>query len=639
VSALLWALVLLPGAVGTLLCVAGRRADRAAPAVAVGTAIVLLAAAVAVAVGRPAVSVPFLPGADLGLAVDVLSAVVLPAVAAVILLVLVFSAGDIHDARARFSGLMLLFAAAVALTVTATTLPTLLVAWEVMGATSFALIAFHWRDPEHVGAGTTAFLTTRTADVGLYLAAGAALAGGAGLDLAGLPGTASPWRDVVAAGVLVAALGKAAQLPFSFWLSRAMEGPSPVSALLHSAAMVAMGGYLLLRTAPLLEATGWAGPTTAWIGALTAVALGAVALAQHDLKQTLAASTSAQLGYVVLGAGVGGISGGAAHLVAHAATKALLFLVAGAWLSALGTKQLAALRGAARRWPVVGAMATVGALSLAGVAPLSLWATKDDVLAVARHSSVALYVVGLVGAALSAAYAAKVLWQMWQPVPADAERGYDTEQRGTRRVVMLQKVPLAVLAAGAAVLGLLVWPPVGEAIRRGLGETGAPRPGVVELVVSSVLAVGVVLAVRRWRHPEPAWAANWLGLGDATQAVVVRPVLRLAEGLARFDDRVLDRTVDGVAAAVRRAAGRFARFDDRVLDGAVEATAAGGVRAARGAAVADAAAFDGAAEGVAAATRRLGDLARRTQTGQLHQYYVQAVVVLAAALVVLLLAR
>ncbi|MDP5181797.1 proton-conducting transporter membrane subunit [Blastococcus sp. BMG 814] len=638
-TALLWALVALPAVVGALLCGAGRRADRVAPAAAVGTAALVLAAAIAVAVSRPAVSVPFLPGADLGLAVDALTAVVLPAVAAVTLLVLVFSAGEIAGARGRFFGLVLLFEAAVALTTVATTLPALLFAWEVMGATSYALIAFSWRDPDRVGAGTTAFLTTRTADVGLYVAAGAALAGGAGLGLDELADAEGPWLDVVAAGVLVAALGKAAQLPFSFWLSRAMEGPSPVSALLHSAAMVAMGGYLLLRTAPLLAASGWADDAAAWAGALTAVALGAVAVAQRDLKQLLAASTAAQLGYVVLAAGVAAVSGGAAHLVAHASTKALLFLAAGAWLSALGTKQLPALRGAARRWPVVGVTAAVGALSLAGIVPLSLWATKDEVLAVAREHSLPLYVVGLAGAALSAAYAGKVLWMVWRRPPAASESGYDTERPGTRHVGGLQQAPLGVLAAGAAVLGLLVWSPVGTAIRTALGETGLPRPSVLETVLSAVLAVGVVLAVGRLPLPEPRWAAGWLGLGTATQVVAVRPVLRLAEALARFDDRVLDRSVTAAAVAVRGAAGGLARFDDRVLDRAVEATGTGGVRAARGAAVADTTGFDGAAEGVAAALRRLGDLLRRTQTGQLHQYYVQAAVVLAAALALLLLTR
>ncbi|MCV2488418.1 proton-conducting transporter membrane subunit [Geodermatophilus sp. YIM 151500] len=611
-AALLWVVVALPAVVGAGLATAGRRADRPAPAVAIATAAVALVAGTAVAVLRPAVRVPFVPGADLGLGVDALSAVVVPTVAAVTLLVLVFAAGDITEHRARFFGLMLLFAAAVAVTATATTLPTLLFAWEVMGATSFALIGFSWRQGHRVAAGTTAFVTTRTADLGLYLAAGAALAGGAGLALADLPDAADPWRDVVAAGVLVAALGKAAQLPFSSWLSRAMEGPSPVSALLHSAAMVAMGGYLLLRTAPLLAATGWAATAAAWAGALTALLLGAVAVAQRDLKQLLAASTSAQLGFVVLAAGVAAVAGGTAHLVAHAATKALLFLVAGAWLSALGTKQLDALRGAARRWPAVGVTASVGLLALAGVVPLSLWATKDEVLAAAKASSPALYLVGLAAAGLSAAYAAKVLWLVWQPLPDDAEAGLDDEEPGTRRIGSVQRRPLGVLAVGAAVLGLLVWPPVGERLRAALGEAGAPAPGPVELAVSAVLAIAVVLAVARRPVPEPDWARSWLGLGTATRTVVVSPVLRLAHALARFDDRV--------------------------LDGAVEAGARGTVLAAREAAVADDTGFDGAAEGVAVLVRRLGGFARRTQTGLLHQYYVQAAAVLGAALLMLLVA-
>jgi NADH-quinone oxidoreductase subunit L len=279
-----------------------------------------------------------------------------------------------------------------------------------------------------------------------------------------------------------------------------------------------------------------------------------------------------------------------------------------------------------------------GALALAGVVPLSLWATKDDVLAAAKAHSPALYVVGLAAAALSAAYAGKVLWLVWRDLPADAERGYDTEQPGTRRVHPLQQVPLVVLAAGAAVLGLLVWPPVGEAIRRALGETGVPRPGVVELVISAALAVAVVLAVARWPLPEPRWAAHWLGLGVATQAIVVRPVLRLAEALARFDDRVLDRAATGAAAAGRSLAGGLAGFDDRVLDRVVEATGPGTVRTATVAATIDDSGVDAAVQRVAAETRRIGALARRTQTGLVHQYYIEAAVVLAAALLLLLVA-
>ncbi|MEP7089458.1 MAG: proton-conducting transporter membrane subunit [Nocardioidaceae bacterium] len=611
----LWAVVLVPTVVGGCLAVAAflggtsRALDRMAAPLAVATATLTLVVSSIAALTRPSVDVPFMAGTSFGLGVDALSALLLPTVAAVILLVLVFAAGDICESRARFHGLMLLFAAAALLTVTATTLPVLLLAWEVMGATSYALVAFWWRDERRVSSGLTAFLTTRAADLGLYAAAGAALGGGAGLALPDLADAAGGWRDAVALGVLVAGLGKAAQLPFSFWLSRAMDGPSPVSALLHSAAMVAMGGYLLLRTAPLLDATGWAGPVTAWVGAVTALLLGAVAVAQSDLKQLLAASTSAQLGFVVLAAGVGAVSGGAAHLVAHAATKSLLFLVAGAWLSALGTKQLSALPGAGRLWPLVGVTGTVGALSLAGVVPLSLWATKDAVLAGALEQSPLLYVVGLAGAALSAAYAGKLLFLIWRPLPGDAEEWYDKEETGTREVGRLQQAPLVVLAVGAAALGVLALPPVADTLRRALGGHTSPVASLTELVTSAVLALAVLAVVARVRLPEPQVLHGWLGLEVAAHAVLVRPTLRLGELLARFDDQVLDRSVTLTSSAVLAGARRVGDLDVHVVDGVVESVAAG--------------------------ARRLGQLARRPQTGQLHQYFIQAVAMLAVAVILL----
>ncbi len=395
-SAALWALVALPLAFGTVLLVAGRRADRAAPALAIGVLLTALALAVATAFRHPSVTAPLLEGLPVRLAVDGLSGLLVVTVTAVTLAVLLFSAAEFGpgEARARFFGLMLLFAGSMLVTVTAVTLPVLLMGWEVMGATSWALIGYWWRDPERVDAADTAFLTTRTADLGLYLAAGAALASGGTargpsgtLALNDLPAAGQPWLSLITVGVIAAALGKSAQLPFSFWLSRAMQGPSPVSALLHSATMVVAGAYLLLRAGPLLEASGWGGEVVAWTGAATAVALGLVAVAQTDLKQLLAASTCAQIGFMVLAAGVGsttgGTTGGTLQLIAHAAAKSLLFLVAGAWLTALGTKALPALRGAARRHRAVGVLFTVGTVSLAGLPPLSLWAAKDVLLSAA----------------------------------------------------------------------------------------------------------------------------------------------------------------------------------------------------------------------------------------------------------------
>ena len=621
----LWALVLVPALVGGALVLSTW--ERAAARVSLGAAAVTAALSVVVALTRPDVSVPFMAGSDLALGVDALSAVMAPMIGTVSLLVLVFSTGEIRESQARFHGLMLIFVAAALLTATATTLPALLLAWEVMGAMSFALIGFWWREDPRVSAGITAFVTTRTADVGLYLAAGAALAGGSGLVLADLPEVAQGWRDVVAAGVLVAALGKAAQLPFSFWLSRAMQGPSPVSALLHSAAMVAMGGYLLLRAQPLLASTGWADHAAAWAGALTAVLLGVVAVAQQDLKQLLAASTSAQLGFVVMGAGVASVSGGAAHLVAHAATKALLFLAAGAWLTALGTKHLDGLRGAARRWRLVGWTATLGAISLAGVAPLALWATKDAVLAAAFEASPALYGVGLLAAVLSAAYAGKILVVVWRHVPDVGQQGHtawrarqDEDGRGTGAIGRLEQAPLVVLAAGATVLGLLALPPVGDTVARALGELPS-RPAVWELVVSTLLPLlvllglllGVRLGVRRGALPAPPWAVGWLGLERAAWAAVVRPTLWAAERAARVDDRVVDAAVERSAQVSLLLARSAASGDDRWLDGAVRS--------------------------VAGWFQRLGQLARRPQVGQLHQYYIQAVAVLAVGTLLLVVVR
>ncbi|HET9127168.1 MAG TPA: proton-conducting transporter membrane subunit [Propionibacteriaceae bacterium] len=612
----LWLLVALPALVGAvLLMLAPVREARWAPAVGIGTAAAAAVLAVVVAATRPSVGVPFVAGARLGLRVDGLAGVVAPAVALVTVLVLLAAAVDVREAPARFHGFMLLFAAAVLVTVTATSFPALLLGWEIMGATSYALIGFRWREAHRVTSGLTAFLVTRSADLGLYLAAAAALVGAGSLRLGAAASATPGWRDAIAAGVLVAALGKAAQLVFAFWIARAMDGPSPVSALLHSAAMVAMGGYLLLRVSPLLLATSWAGPATAWAGALTAVALGAVAVGQSDLKLLLAASTSAQLGFVVMAAGLGATPAGTAQLVAHAATKAALFLAAGAWLSALGTKSLAGLRGTVGDWPLVRVAASAALLSLAGVPPLSLWASKDAVLAAALHRSVPLYLVGLLGAALSAAYAGTVLRVLWAPADADERRTarahHGEEEIASGRVPTLLTASVVVLAAAAVVLGVLALPPVARALASAVGGV-LVEPSALELAVSTLVSVGVVVLAWRRPLPRPAWARDWLGLEATAHAVVVRPALGLARGLARADD-VLGAALDASGRGTLALASWASTADDRWVDGAVR--------------------------GLAGGVRRLAASARRPQTGMLHQYYVQAVALVALGAVLVLLVR
>ncbi|AEA28935.1 NADH dehydrogenase (quinone) (plasmid) [Pseudonocardia dioxanivorans CB1190] len=612
---LLWLLIAVPLLAGALLALWGRRVDPLAPALGVGVSVVVLGLAVAAAFIGPVTDTALFAGIRAGFAVDGLSAVLVLTVAGVLLAVLVSAAGEQGLRTGRFTGLMLVFAAAMLATVTATGLAPLLMAWEVMGAASWALIGYHVCDPDAVRGAHTAFLTTRTADLGLYLAAGAALAGGVGsLSFEELPTAGAGWRELLVAGVVVTALGKSAQLPFSFWLSGAMRGPSPVSALLHSATMVAAGAYLLVRLNPLLGSVGWAGPLVAWVGAGTALGMGLVAIAQRDLKQLLAASTCAQIGFMILAAGVGSTGAAVLQLVAHAATKSLLFLAAGAWLSALGTKQLGGLAGSARRFPLVGAVFTVGALSLAGLPPLSLWVAKDTVLAATLAAPapgvVALYVVGLAAAAVAAVYSAKALWFVWRPAAGVAQppAAAEVEQPPAGRLSAVTGPPLVVLAIGAAALGIL--PLLGHGLLR-----PEPGPRWWELVVSA--AVAGAATAWGWRAatrlPEPGLLHRWWDLEQAARLLLVRPVHRLAHGLARFDDHVLDRGVDAAA----RATVTLARQLDRRGEPAV----------------------DGVVRGVVDGARALGRWAQRPQTGQLHQYYAQASVgfaVLAVLAVVVL---
>ncbi|OEV04242.1 NADH-quinone oxidoreductase subunit L [Streptomyces oceani] len=562
-----------------------------------------LGVAVAAAVERPVDRVPLLAGIPAGFAVDGLSGVLVILVPAVLLASLLVSAAEPDLRTGRFHALMLIFAGAMLATVTSTTLPPLLMAWEVMGATSWALISYQLDDPRAARAGTVAFLTTRTADLGLYVAGGAVLAGSAGtMALADVATLDGGWLHVAIGGIVLATLGKSAQLPFSFWLSGAMRGPSPVSALLHSATMVAAGGYLLLRLAPALDAAGWAAPLVAWVGVATALLMGLVAVVQDDLKQLLAASTCAQIGFIVLAAGTAGTQAGLLHMVAHAAAKSVLFLVAGLWLAALGSRSLSGgLRGAARRHPIVGTAFTAAALSLAGLAPLSLWVSKDAVLAAAATTSSGLYVAGLVAALVAALYSGRALWHVWQPAPTTGTAGPTRLARSATAV----NVVLAVAAMGA---GLLALGP--EPLRP------QPPPHAGELVVSAALALAGVLLAWRYadRMPDPAALEGWLRLEPAARRWVARPVLRLAALLARFDERGLARVPERTGRAALALARRTDGVGERALDRAVG--------------------------GVTGGAQALGRAARRPQTGRLHQYYAQASVVFAllGALAVLLIA-
>jgi NADH-quinone oxidoreductase subunit L len=633
-----WLLALLPAAAGAAVAALGRRRPALLAPLALGGLVTTLALAVAVAAARPRLTVPWGGALELSVAVDGLAAVMVVLVPAVALAVVTYAlAAERADAaQHRLVGLLVAFVGAMQLLVMAADLLTLLFAWELVGAASWALVAHRWRDPDAPRAAAQAFVTTRAGDLGLYAATGAAFAATGSFAFAALDGAPPATLHVVAAGVLLAAAAKSAQVPFAPWLFSAMAGPTPASALLHSATMVAAGAYTLARLAPLLAPTGWFLPAVGGVGLVTALAGGIVAALQTDVKRVLAGSTSAQYGLMLVAIGAGATAAAGAHLVTHAAFKALLFLAAGAAIHAAGTGDLARLR-LGRALPQTALLAAVGAAALAAVPPLGAAFSKETIVAAAAAAGPALGAATLVAGLLSALYAGR-----WQLLTFGAGSPRDAEHRPGRG----ELTAMALLAGASIALGAL-WLPGGHHLVEAL-TTGRLREAPSWWLALSLLAVagGLLVAwVARRRHAlltlgVPARlqrvAAAWFGLPALARVAVVDPVLALARALAAFDDRVVDAGVR-VAVAVASAVSRILAWRvDVNVDAVVRGIAAVGLSAGRLSRVVDDRGVDGVVEASAHAVGVAGTRSRALQTGLAHHYYVivavgVAVVVVAAA--------
>jgi len=659
-----WALPLLPAG-GAALVVALARARRAQVAVALGVLLATVAVAAWAAAAEPAATWRWSP--LLGVQLDSsgfgrVMAVLVPAVATPIV---AYAAATEGDGRSRLLALMVAFVGIMELLVTAADFLTLLIAWELVGALSWALIGHGWRDADTPRAAAHAFVTTRLGDVGLYVAGGVTFAATGSFEFATLH-AAGRWQlSVVAAGVLVAAAAKSAQVPFSPWLFSAMAGPTPVSALLHSATMVAAGAYLLIRLTPQLGAVGWFEPVVAAVGLATALAGGLVALAQTQLKRVLAASTSAQYGLMFLAIGSGSAAAAGAQLVTHAAFKSLLFLGGGIALHAAGTAELGDLR-LGRLVPAVATLSGVGAAALAAVPPLGGAWSKEQIVSAAMEASGWTAAGVVVAGLLTALYSARYQLLAFGPARDGSPR------RASYRPSLGELAGPCVLAAATIGLSVLWLPRAGDLVERAVGGQ-LVEAGLAEQALSTALvaaAIAVVGALARGDRlvtfglpaPARAFAAGWLGLPAAARRVVVDPVLALAHLLARLDDRVIDAgvraavwlaghfsrllsvriewsidgAVRGTAGAVLRAAAGSRVTDERAVDGAVRAVAALTMAAAAGSRVTDDRAVDGVlVEGTAAGVGALGRASRRLQTGLSHHYYLVVAGGLAAAAVVL----
>ncbi len=640
---MIWLLPLLPALAAPAIWLAARRRGRA---VAGSSAAVVLATTTALAGwaawARPGGAYQWGAGLTLRLAVDDSAALVGVVVPAVALVVVAYAAA--HEQRrglARLVATLVAFVGAMELLVLADDLLTLLTAWELVGACSWALIAHEWWETDKPEAAAQAFVATHVGDLGLFAAAGAALAATGSLRYSALGGLHGGWLHLFAGGVVLAAAAKSAQFPFSPWLFSAMAGPTSASALLHAATMVAAGAYVLVRLQPTLAHAAWFGPAVIAIGLTTALAGGIVAgLAQHA-KKLLAASTSAQYGLMFVAIGAGYPAAALAHLVTHAAFKAGLFLAAGIAIEAAGDPLLGRMR-LGRDLRVVAGLTAVVALALAAVPPLGAAWTKEGLVAAAGEGAPWLAFAVAVAGGLSAWYAARFgLLAFGPPEPDNAA----TVARFPGRV---EVAAVAVTAAASLGFGVL-WAPGGRTLAArvtgGPLPAGSPWEAVVSLCFVAVVLYGSFTAFRHGRLLGDAGAgataavADWFAVPALTRAIIVDPALAAARVLGRFDTVVLDAPPRSIAALGSRVAGGLARTDTRVVDAGVRGTATLARLVASFGATVGEGGVNAAADGLANLIGQAGRDTRRLHTGRAHQYYIVVAAGVVALVVITSAAR
>lgn len=612
--------------------------------VAVSTLLATLAVGAWAAATEPTLTIRWSPFIELRLAVEGFGRVMVVLVPLIATPIVAYAAASETEGRAGLLSLMVVFVGAMLLLVSAADFLILLIAWELVGMLSWALIGHGWHDTENSRSAAQAFLTTRLGDLGLYVAAGAVFAASGSFDFAGIGIAESPLRELIAGGVLLAAAAKSAQVPFSPWLFAAMAGPTPVSALLHSATLVAAGAYLLIRLAPALEPVSWFLPAVALIGIVTALAGGVVATVQTHAKRALAASTSAQYGLMFVAIGAGFPAAAGVQLVAHAAFKSLLFLGAGVAIRARGNAGLGSLR-LGRALPRIAALSGIGALGLAAVPPLGGAWSKEQILSGAIGASAPLGAAVLVAGFFSALYAARYQLLAFGFETASGE----TRSDPIRRPGIGETAGMAALATITIALSLL-WLPAAAGVVEELAASSLPHSAPWELLAALALlaaAVAVALWLRRRDHlltlglaPSiQASAGDWLGLPSATSAMIVRPILVLSAQLRAFDDRVIDAGVRRAAWLAGTISGLLSRRFEFAIDGVVRSIAAATLATAAGSRIADDKGVDAAVEATGRGVGVAGHQSRRLQTGQSHHYFVIVAAGLAAMAAILTVYR
>jgi NADH-quinone oxidoreductase subunit L len=529
--------------------------------------------------------------ADWGLLLDPLSAVMILVVSGVGFLIHVYAVGYMHDDPdfPRFFTYLNLFTFSMLMLVLANNYLLLYVFWEAVGLCSYLLIGFWFERKSAADAGKKAFIVNRVGDFGFGLGVMLLWVVLGSVQYAQVFAEA-PSRLPASGGVVTAitlllflgATGKSAQIPLHVWLPDAMEGPTPVSALIHAATMVTAGVYMVARSAPLFTLAPFSMEVVAWIGGLTAVFAATIALVQTDIKRIIAYSTISQLGYMFLGCGVGAYAAAIFHLMTHAFFKALLFLGAGSVIHGLaGEQDLRKMGGLRRHMPITAWTFLVAALANAGIVPLAGFWSKDEILYGAfAGGHYGVWMLGAGGAFLTGFYMLRCYYLAFEgPSRVEALAAHRVHESPA-----VMTVPLAILAVFVVVVGFVGVPPEHGAYHRFVESVLAAAGGAAQhaapvgewpMAAASVLiaGAGIGLATRcyLWRPGEPErWAARcprlyrWLlnkyYVDEAYDTLLVEPIRRGAVWLwRRFDEPIVDGSVNGIGALVRTG-GRLLRY-------------------------------------------------------------------------------
>ena len=513
---------------------------------------------------------------DLGVLLDPISVMMLVVITTVSLMVHIYSLGYMKGEKGfeRFFAFLSLFSFSMLGLVLATNIFQMYIFWELVGVSSFLLIGFYYQKPSAVRASKKAFIVTRFADLGFLIGililsfntktfdfitltnpTGTAITQGGGVAFLGL--SIMTWSMIF---VFMGGVGKSAMFPFHIWLPDAMEGPTPVSALIHAATMVVAGVYLVARMFPIYSiAAPVALEVVAYVGAFSSLFAAVIACTQTDIKRVLAYSTISQIGYMMLALGVSGYGGHEGlgymasmfHLFTHAMFKALLFLGAGAIIHAVHTNHMTEMGGLRKYLPITHMTFLIACLTIAGIPPLSGFFSKDEILAAAFEHNKILFAVEYAVAGLTAFYMFRLYFSIFW--------GKETQYHHTpHEAPLTMTIPLMILAFGAIVAGFI---PFNKLVT----SDGKAFESEIELMIAipsvliGLLGIGIAYIMYKKESAIPdklattfkysyKWAYNKFYVDEVYLFVTKKIIFRyISDPVAWFDRHVVDATMNGIA--------------------------------------------------------------------------------------------